>query len=563
MPSIVWKGHLTFGLVSIPVKLYRAARRERVRMHYVHREERAEPAPPLPLVNPVDFATGASEQRSPRVEALPPRAEPEQLPEPPAPISRVSQALVTSSEEQPIPRAEVLKGYEVEPERYVVFDREELKVLQRRTSPTMEIVRSVKLSEIDPVFFETSYYVVPDRGGEKPYAILFKALRETGHVALARGMYGREHVVIVRPGKYGLLAHTMFYVDEIRSESEFRTDVQSVGAKELELAKTFLEALEAPFAPEEFKDEYREQLEAMIAKKLEHAGAAPAREPAAAAKPVVDILEALKKSIAMARKPAALETQPARKAAGESHGDQGQAAVAQGSLTGSISFPNHGFKVGDDGVVLGPLGPFQGRRAESLISRCHVSACLDEPPNPIQIAAVGGLVQRPRRPLREFRRFLERLAAVHRFAMGNDDALEREVEHCAQVRDGAILVSWGRPDPQHSIPLGQRIPENQRAVFGNPKRRLVPAARVAEPEQATRQLVFRQDRFNFALGRPVIGIPDAGTECWASITPDHSVQAPCLSIAPGAAEMVRSEYRDSRGRLRGEPIPNLGCVVRR
>jgi DNA end-binding protein Ku len=113
----------------------------------------------------------------------------------------------------------------------------------------MEIVRSVRLSEIDPVFFETSYYVVPDRGGEKPYAILFEALKETQHVALARvGMYGREHVVIVRPGEYGILARTMFYTDEIRFESEFRVNVEGVGVKELELAKTFLEAIEAPFA---------------------------------------------------------------------------------------------------------------------------------------------------------------------------------------------------------------------------------------------------------------------------------------------------------------------------
>jgi DNA end-binding protein Ku len=79
--------------------------------------------------------------------------------------------LVTAGDEQPISRAEVLRGYEVEPDQYVTLDREELRSLQRRTSANMEIVRSVRLSEIDPVFFETSYYVVPDRGGEKPYAI--------------------------------------------------------------------------------------------------------------------------------------------------------------------------------------------------------------------------------------------------------------------------------------------------------------------------------------------------------------------------------------------------------
>jgi DNA end-binding protein Ku len=176
---------------------------------------------------------------------------------------------VTAGDEQPISRADVLRGYEIEPDQYVTFDRDELRSLRRRTSPNMEIVRSVRLSEIDPVFFETSYYVVPDRGGEKPYAILFEALKQTQHVALARvGMYGREHVVIVRPGEHGILAHTMFYTDEIRFENEFRANVEGVGAKELELAKTFLQAIEAPFAPEEFKDVYREELQAMIATKM-------------------------------------------------------------------------------------------------------------------------------------------------------------------------------------------------------------------------------------------------------------------------------------------------------
>ena len=280
-------------------------------MHYVHRPQvSAEPADERE-VTPAEVPTRSEERTFQRVEAYPPGAalEREPMPEAPLPISRVHQAFVTS-EERPIQPADILKGYEVEPERYVVFNREELRGLERKTSPTMEVVRSVKLSEIDPVFFETSYHIVPDRGGEKPYAILFRALQETGDVALARvGMYGREHVVIIRPGKYGLLAHTMFYVDEIRSESEFRTDVAEVGAKELELAKTFLEALEAPFAPEEFKDEYREQLQAMIARKAAQAGPALPREPAAATKPLVDILGALKKSIAMTRKPGGSETQ--------------------------------------------------------------------------------------------------------------------------------------------------------------------------------------------------------------------------------------------------------------
>jgi DNA end-binding protein Ku len=256
-------------------------------MHYVHQAEPVEPEE-----RPVGSEeSSAGEEPPPALSS--------------APVTRVRQSLVSSGDEQPVSRAQVLRGYEVEPERYVTFRPDELRRLQRKTSPNMEIVRSVLLSEIDPVFFETSYYVVPDRGGEKPYAILFQALRQSQHVALARvGMYGREHVVIVRPGGHGILAHTMFYVDEVRSENEFRTDVAVVSAKELELAKTFLRAIEAPFAPEEFKDVYREELQALIEKKMSETEAAPAAtQPSAAQKPVVDIMEALKKSIAMARKP--------------------------------------------------------------------------------------------------------------------------------------------------------------------------------------------------------------------------------------------------------------------
>ena len=234
MPSIVWKGHLTFGLVSIPVKLFRAARRERVHLHYVHRPESAEPPPLFPMSARAP-ERAQPEPRSPHFEHVPAQAEREAVP-PAAPVARVRQSLVTPGDEEPISRAEVLRGYEVEPDQYVVFNNDELRGLQRRTSPNMEIVRSVRLSEIDPVFFETSYYVVPDRGGEKAYAILFEALRETQHIALARvGMYGREHVVIVR--------HTMFYLDEIRFENEFRTNVEGVEAKELELAKHFWKLL--------------------------------------------------------------------------------------------------------------------------------------------------------------------------------------------------------------------------------------------------------------------------------------------------------------------------------
>src|SRR5581483_3092547 len=140
MPSIVWKGQLTFGLISIPVRLLRAARRERVRMHYVHQEAH-EPEEPEsgPQLVPEETAS-------------------EETPAPP-PVTRLRQSLVTPTESETVRPSEVLRGYEVAPEQYVVFDRDELKSLRRRTSPNMEIVRAVRLAEIDPVYLETSYYV--------------------------------------------------------------------------------------------------------------------------------------------------------------------------------------------------------------------------------------------------------------------------------------------------------------------------------------------------------------------------------------------------------------------
>jgi Ku70/Ku80 beta-barrel domain len=147
---------------------------ERVRLHYVHRPEPAEPSAIVPM-STRGTESAKPEPLSPRFEPAPAKVEPEMAP-PPTPVTRVRQSLITTGDEQPISRADILHGYEVEPDQYVVFDRDELRGLQRRTSPNMEIVRSVRLSEIDPVFFETSYYLVPDRGSEKAYALLFEAL---------------------------------------------------------------------------------------------------------------------------------------------------------------------------------------------------------------------------------------------------------------------------------------------------------------------------------------------------------------------------------------------------
>jgi DNA end-binding protein Ku len=229
-------------------------------------------------------------------------------------VTRVQQEYTSGGDEKPVPRQELLRSYEVEPRQYVTFQNEELRKLRIETSPEMQILRSVRLAEIDPVYFDTSYYAVPDRGGERPYALLFAALQQSGYVALAKvAMHGREHVLVLRPGRKGLLAHTIFYSNEIRAANEVEANVSDVVPKELNLAKTFVEAIAGPFAPEEFKDTYREQMEQLIASKVERqelAGASASAAPTSV--PVVNILDALKKSLELAKKPASKAEQVTR-----------------------------------------------------------------------------------------------------------------------------------------------------------------------------------------------------------------------------------------------------------
>ena len=257
MASTVWKGHLTFGLLSLPVKLFSAARGESVSFNQLHKSDH----------------------------------------------SRVKQVLYCQAEDKPIQRSEIVKGYEYEKDKYVVVDDEEIKKVAPKTAKTMEVLEFVKASEVDPIYLESSYYLAPDEAGEKPYALLFESLRQSGCVGVAKiAMHNREHIVILRPGSKGILLHTMYYPDEIRQVEEFRTDTSTVKEKELALAKTLVESLLAPFEPEKYKDDYRENLKAMIQAKVEGKEIIETAAPTHKA-PVIDILEALKMSLAEGKKP--------------------------------------------------------------------------------------------------------------------------------------------------------------------------------------------------------------------------------------------------------------------
>jgi DNA end-binding protein Ku len=268
MAASVWKGQLQFGLVSLPIRLYSAARGETISFHQLHEPDH----------------------------------------------SRIRQVLYCQAEDKPVPRNELVKGYEYEKDRYVVIDDEELENAAPKTAKVMEILEFVKAAEVDPIFLESSYYVAPEEGGEKPYALLFEALRQSQFYGVAKvSMHNREHVVILRPAAKGLLLHTMYYVDEIRPVEEFRTDTSQIKERELELAKTLISQLADEFHPEKYHDSYRENIRAMIEAKL--AGHKFVEAPAPKVAPVIDIMEALKRSLSEHRKaqPEAQKAEAARR----------------------------------------------------------------------------------------------------------------------------------------------------------------------------------------------------------------------------------------------------------
>src|SRR5262249_16373827 len=152
-------------------------------------------------------------------------------------------------------------------------------------------------AEVDPVYFETSYYVIPETAGRRPYALLFESLSKSGLVAVAQmAMHNREHVVIIRPGRRGIILHTMFYDNEIRRNDEYPAETSDINQKELDAALLLIRALEGPFTPEKYRDTYGEKLQELLQSKIGGQEVVTPMPPARA--PVVDILDALKKSLA-------------------------------------------------------------------------------------------------------------------------------------------------------------------------------------------------------------------------------------------------------------------------
>jgi DNA end-binding protein Ku len=265
MAHAIWKGHISFGLITIPVGLFAAARTERVSFNQLHKTCH----------------------------------------------SRVKQPLFCPQCNRMIERTEIVKGYEYESDQYVLFDEKDFEKVAPQSSRVMEIQEFVKLDEVDPIYLDASYYMVPEEAGAKAYYLLTKTMEDLGYAAVAKlSMHQREHVVIVRPRENGLTLHTMYYPSEIREVADYG---KNNGAKpkeqEVKLAQQLVESLITDFQPDKYSDLYATQLKEMIEAK--RAGREVAATPEPHRAPVIDLMEALKKSLAQ-REGASPKKAPAR-----------------------------------------------------------------------------------------------------------------------------------------------------------------------------------------------------------------------------------------------------------
>jgi DNA end-binding protein Ku len=215
--------------------------------------------------------------------------------------SRVKQQYVAVADGRPVERAEMVKGYEFAKSQYVMFTPEELKALEETTSTAIDIVQFVPLESVDPLYFDGTYYLAPDKGGAKAYTLLAMALRKAVQCAIGRWISrGIEHIVVIRPLEDALAMHQLHFKSELRSLGELGIEPASVSAAELKLAEQLVDHLAAEhFDPAEYVDEFKSRVQAAIQKKIEGKEISLSEPPAAGGSRdnVIDLMSALRASI--------------------------------------------------------------------------------------------------------------------------------------------------------------------------------------------------------------------------------------------------------------------------
>jgi DNA end-binding protein Ku len=270
----MWSGAISFGMVNIPVKLYTAQSSKDIHFHQLHDKDGV----------------------------------------------RIRQKRICPADGEEVSYEHIVKGYEISPDRYVMIDPEELQALDPKATKTIDIDAFVDLSQIDPMYFERSYYLVPDRGAAKAYKLLMRAMQDSGKIAIAKVVIRtKQYLVAVRPVEKALTMSTLFYNDEVVHQHQIDAlpEDLEVNERELAVARQLIESLSTDFEPEKYKDEYRERVIELIERKSEGQEIAvqpAAQEPAK----VVNLMAALEASLkaAQARQAGGAEKEekrPARK----------------------------------------------------------------------------------------------------------------------------------------------------------------------------------------------------------------------------------------------------------
>ena len=313
----VWKGSISFGLVSIPVRLYPATSPKDVRFQEVDRRtgRRVRRRQVVREEEPPPYTDEDSSWRNDEASGPEPttsRRPAEHLPAP-------GETTESQPAERTVTRDDVVKGYEVEPGRIVQLEREEIQALQAEPSRAIEIEHFVSLEDIDPKYFEKSYHLAPaEEIAHRPYALLRTAMEETGRVGIGRFVLRtKEHLAAIRPTEGVLGLETLYFADEVNRPlpSWISAQDQRVSDKEIKLSTALIEALSDDWSPEQYEDRDRARLMELIASRAPRAVEPEVEEPAAAGPAVPDLMEALRASVEAVRseKP---KKKPARRARG-------------------------------------------------------------------------------------------------------------------------------------------------------------------------------------------------------------------------------------------------------
>ncbi len=255
MPRSIWNGLISFGMVSIPVKLYTATESKDISFHLLHQECN----------------------------------------------SRLKQPRWCPVCEREVERGEIIRGYEYAKDQHVIMNDEDFDKLPLPSKHAIELSAFIEADEIDPVYYEKSYYLEADEAGVKPFALLMRSLKEKNLTAIAKiAVRNKERLCALRPLDGTLMLETLFYPDEIRVQRGVETPEVQVSERELEMASTFIDLLQEPFEPEKYQDEYRRALMEIIEAKLQ--GQEVAEAPAAPVAKVTDLMAALKASVEEAKK---------------------------------------------------------------------------------------------------------------------------------------------------------------------------------------------------------------------------------------------------------------------